>query len=192
MGLILVIVAGAELFTGNNLIAMARASRLIRTRAVLKNWVIVDVGNVLGCFGTLGLVLFANTAKLNHGALGATAVSIATAKSELTFLEAFARGILCNALVCIAVWMAMGCRSVVDKIVAILFPITAFVALGFEHSIANWFLLPYGMALDTNQVILWSGALRNLTASTLGNIMGGTILVAAVYWLAFLRNRPMG
>jgi formate/nitrite transporter FocA (FNT family) len=102
--------------------------------------------------------------------------------------EAFARGLLCNALVCLAVWLAMGGRSVADKILAILFPITAFVTMGFEHSIANWFFLPFGLALDQHGVVMVAGAARNLLVVTAGNIVGGTLLVAGVYWIAYLRG----
>ncbi len=127
---------------------MAWASRLISTRDVLRNWLLVYLGNVLGCLGTVLFVVWADIASLGGGAVGETAIQIARAKAGLSLGEAFARGVLCNALVCLAVWLAMGGRSVTDKILAILFPITAFVALGFEHSIANWFFLPFGLALD--------------------------------------------
>jgi formate/nitrite transporter len=188
LGLILVVVAGAELFTGNNLIAMAWASGLISARDVARNWVLAYAGNVVGCLATVALVLAADTAMLGDGALAKTAVAIARAKADLTLTQAFARGILCNALVCLAVWISMGGRSVTDKILAIVFPITAFVALGFEHSIANWFLLPYGLALDPADVVSPGGVARNLAAVTVGNIVGGTLLVAGVYWVAYLRD----
>ena len=187
LGLVLVVVGGAELFTGNNLLAMAWASGAIRTRDVARNWLLVYLGNVVGALGTVVLVLWAGTALLGGGALGETAVQVALAKAGLGFGEAFARGILCNALVCLAVWLAMGGRSVADKIVAVVLPITAFVALGFEHVVANWFLLPYGVALDAFGTIPVGGVLRNLVAVTLGNIVGGTLLVGGVYWVAYLR-----
>ena len=133
LGLILVVVAGAELFTGNNLIAMAWASRLIGTREVMRNWLLVYVGNVIGCLGTVLLVVWAGVAGLSDGAVGETAVRIARSKAAVPLVDAFMRGILCNALVCLAVWLAIGARSVTDKILAIIFPITAFVAIGFEH-----------------------------------------------------------
>lgn len=188
LGLILVVIAGAELFTGNNLIAMAWASRRISARAVVRNWVIAYAGNVVGCLGTVVLVWWAGVGTLGAGAVAATTVDIAAAKAALPLGEAFARGILCNALVCLALWLAMGGRSVVDKILAIVFPITAFVAIGFEHSIANWFLLPYGLALDGTGSVSLAGAGRNLVAVTAGNIVGGTLLVAGVYWIAYLRG----
>ena len=187
LGLVLVVVAGAELFTGNNLLAMAWASGLIGMRDVVRNWILVYVGNVAGCLGTVLLVLWADLASLGGGAVGETAVQIARAKADLSIGEAFARGVLCNALVCLAVWLTMGGRSVTDKILAILFPITAFVAIGLEHSIANWFFLPYGLALDEHGLVPVGGAVRNLLAVTAGNLVGGTLLVAGVYWLAYLR-----
>lgn len=189
LGLVLVLVAGAELFTGNNLLAMAWASGLIGSRDVLRNWLLVYVGNVIGCLGTVVLVLWGGIAGLDAGAVGETAIHVAGGKAALSFEGAFARGILCNALVCLAVWLAMGGRSVADKIVAVLFPITAFVAIGFEHSIANWFFLPFGLALDHQHAIPIAGVARNLVAVTAGNIVGGTLLVAGVYWVAYLRGR---
>lgn len=190
LGLILVVVAGAELFTGNNLLAMAWASRLISTRDVLRNWLLVYFGNVLGCLGTVLFVVWADIARLGDGGVGETALQIATAKAGLSLGAAFARGVLCNSLVCLAVWLAMGGRSVADKILAILFPITAFVTLGFEHSIANWFFLPFGMALDAERTLPLQGIAKNLVATTAGNLVGGTLVVAGVYWVAYLRGEP--
>lgn len=188
LGLVLVVIAGAELFTGNNLLAMAWASRLIGTRAVMRNWLLSYLGNVIGCLGTVLFVVWADIASLGGGAVGETAIQIARAKADLSLGEAFARGLLCNALVCLAVWLAMGGRSVTDKILAIVFPITAFVAIGFEHSIANWFLLPFGLALDMRGAVSVVGVARNLAAVSAGNIVGGTLLVAGVYWVAYLRG----
>lgn len=188
LGLILVVVAGAELFTGNNLIAMAWASRLIGTREVMRNWLLAYVGNVVGCLGTVLLVVWAGVAALGEGAVGDTAVRIARSKAEIPLAEALVRGILCNGLVCLAVWLAIGARSVTDKILAIIFPITAFVAIGFEHSIANWFFLPFGMVVDSQGAISVAAAAGNIALVTVGNIAGGTLLVAGVYWLAYLRG----
>jgi formate transporter len=188
LGLVLVVVAGAELFTGNNLLAMAWASRLISTRDIVRNWVIVYLGNVIGCLGTVALVLWANVAALGGGAVGETAIQIARTKAGLSGGEAFARGLLCNALVCLAVWLVLGARSVTDKILAVLFPITAFVTLGLEHSIANWFFLPFGYLLDREASVPLEGIVRNLVAVSAGNIAGGTLLVAGVYWVAYLRG----
>lgn len=188
LGLVLVVVAGAELFTGNNLIAMAWASGDIGTGDLFRNWVNVYLGNVVGCLGTVILIVWADTGLLGDGMVGETAIATARAKAELSALTAFARGVLCNALVCLAVWLAMGGRSVTDKILAVLFPVTAFVALGFEHSIANWFFLPYGFWLDPDGMEYLPGMGRNLIAVTAGNVVGGSLLVAAVYWLAYLRD----
>lgn len=188
LGLVLVVVAGAELFTGNNLIAMAWASGLIGTREVMRNWLLAYVGNVIGCLGTVLLVMLANVASMGDGAVGETAVGIARAKADIPLAEAFTRGILCNALVCLAVWLATGARSVTDKILAVLFPITAFVAIGLEHSIANWFFLPFGLAVDASGAASIVGAGRNIVAVTAGNVVGGTVLVAGVYWVAYLRG----
>lgn len=190
LGLILVVVAGAELFTGNNLVAMAWASKRITLGELLRNWRIVYVGNVLGSLATVALVVAAGTDELGGGAVGETALAIGRAKATLAPLSALARGIGCNALVCLAVWLAMGGRSVTDKVLAIVFPITAFVAVGFEHSIANWFFLPWAIALGGEGLLM--GAVWNLVVVTLGNVLGGTFLVAGVYWLAYLRpgRRP--
>ena len=187
LGLILVVIGGAELFTGNNLLAMAWAGGLISTKDVLRNWALVYTGNVLGCLGTVVLVWWGNVGSLGQGAVGETMLNIAHAKAGLGWGEAIARGILCNTLVCLAVWLAMGGHSVTDKILAILFPISGFVAMGFEHSIANWFFLPLGDVLDASHSLNTTGAIQNLAAVTLGNILGGTLLVAGVYWLAYLR-----
>jgi formate transporter len=188
LGLVLVVIAGAELFTGNNLLAMAWASGLIRTRDLLRNWGLVYAGNVIGSLATVVFVVWGNVASLGAGAVGNTAVQIAMAKANLSLGEAFARGVMCNALVCLAVWLTMSGRTVADKILAILFPITAFVAIGFEHSIANWFFLPLGLALDRQGMVSLAGVVSNLVASTAGNIVGGTLLVAGVYWVAYLRT----
>jgi formate transporter len=188
LGLVLVVVGGAELFTGNNLLGMAWASDLISTRDVLRNWLLTYLGNVVGCLGTVLLVVWADTASLGGGAVGEMALQIARAKADLSLTEAFTRGILCNALVCLAVWLAMGGHSVTDKVLGMLLPVSAFVAIGFEHSIANWFFLPYGLALDGQSVVSAVGVCRNLVAVSAGNIIGGTVLVAGVYWLAYLRG----
>jgi formate/nitrite transporter len=192
LGLVLVVIAGAELFTGNNLLALAWASRLITARDVLRNWLLVYAGNVVGCLGTLMFVAWADVASLGNGAVGDTVLAMATSKAALAPGTAFARGVLCNALVCLAVWLAMGGRSVTDRILAIVFPITAFVAMGFEHSIANWFLLPWGLVLDTQGLLSVTDVARNLLVVTAGNLVGGTLLVAGVYWVAYLRAGPGG
>jgi formate/nitrite transporter len=188
LGLILVIVGGAELFTGNNLVAMAWASRRITSAEILRNWGLVYAGNALGALGTVGLVFLAQVAQFGDGAVRETALAIGRHKAALGIGEALALGVLCNGLVCLAVWLAMGGRSVADKVLAIVFPITAFVTMGFEHSIANLFFLPYALALGGfGDLQLIAGTVRNLLAVTLGNVLGGTVLVAGVYWLAYLR-----
>jgi formate/nitrite transporter len=189
LGLILVVVGGAELFTGNNLVAMAWASRRITSVELLRNWSLAYLGNALGALGTVGFVCLGRVHQLGDGAVGATAVAIGRHKAALGFIEAVALGVLCNALVCLAVWLAMGGRTVTDKVLAIVFPITAFVTIGLEHSIANMFFLPYAFVLQgLRDVPFLTGALHNLVAVTLGNLLGGTVLVAGVYWLAYLRG----
>jgi len=193
LGLVLVVVGGAELFTGNNLIAMAWAVGCVQTSQVIKNWVWVYLGNLLGAFGTVVLVLLAGVPALGDGAVGDTMVQIARSKVALDPVSAVARGILCNVLVCLAVWLCMAARSVTDKILAIVLPISAFVACGFEHSVANMFFLPLGIALTASgaDALSWSGALMNLGLVTVGNLIGGTGLVALVYWFVYLRGDGM-
>jgi formate transporter len=188
LGLILVVIAGAELFTGNNLLAMAWADKKITTRDLLRNWIFSYFGNTLGCLLTVVIIWYAGIAELNQGAIGKSAVQIAESKISLSFSAAVARGVLCNALVCVAIWLVMACRSVTDKILAVIFPVTAFVTIGFEHSIANWFFLPYAKMLDTTIPI--NEILKNIAAVTIGNIFGGTVLVAGIYYLAYIKKSP--
>ncbi|MFQ5992182.1 MAG: formate/nitrite transporter family protein [Nitrospiraceae bacterium] len=194
LGLVLILVGGAELFTGNNLIAMAWAAGRIRTRQLLENWGWVYLGNLIGAIGTVALTLLARTGGLAEGDVGQTAMDIARNKASLSPATALARGILCNALVCLAVWLCMGARGVADKILAIVFPISAFVACGFEHSIANMYFLPLGMtlAMGSSAPIEVTDALSNLLFVTIGNILGGTMLVALIYWFIYLRNSSDG
>ncbi|MFO1252237.1 MAG: formate/nitrite transporter family protein [Inhella sp.] len=188
LGLILVVVAGAELFTGNNLLAMAWASRRVSTPLLLRHWLLAYAGNVLGAAGCALLAWLAGLDALAQGQLGETALRIAQAKAALSPTEALARGVLCNALVCLAVWLALAGRSVADKVLAIVFPVTAFVAIGAEHCIANWFFLPYAWALDGQGTLALPALAANLAWVTVGNLLGGTLLVAGVYWLAYLRQ----
>ena len=190
LGLILVVVAGAELFTGNNLVAMAWASGHVTFRQLLRNWVLVYIGNVAGALATVALVVVAGSDELGGGQVGQTAISIGAAKATKGVLPLLALGIGCNALVCLAVWLSIAGRSVTDKVLAIVFPITAFVAVGFEHSIANWFFLPWAIALGAEEIV--GGAAQNLLLVTIGNILGGTLLVAGVYWVAYLRPAKGG
>ena len=202
LGLILVVVAGAELFTGNNLVAMAWASRRIRFAELVRNWVLVYIGNVVGAIATAALVYAAGVHGLGDGALGEKAVAIGAAKAELGFTTALARGVACNVLVCLAVWLAMAGRSVTDKVLAIVFPITAFVAGGFEHCVANMYFIPIawlikvfdpafaaGTGVDTATITVGGFLLRNLLPVTIGNMIGGSIMVGVFYWSIFLRRR---
>lgn len=189
MGLVLVVLAGAELFTGNNLIAMAWASRLVTTREVIRNWAIVYAGNVAGCAATAALVAGSGVFDAGDGVAGRSVAAAAAAKAALPVGEAFCRGILCNALVCLAVWVAMASRSAGGKIAAVVLPVAAFVACGFEHSIANWFIFSAAAFCGDPAAPAASGAFRNLGAVTAGNVVGGTLLVAAVYWFAYLRSQ---
>jgi formate transporter len=189
LGLVLVTVAGAELFTGNNLIAMAWASGQVGSLALLRNWALVCSANLVGAVGLALLAWLSGQGGLNQGDVGRAAVRIALAKAELPWGEAFFRGVLCNVLVCMAVWMAMAGRSVTDKAVAIVFPITAFVAAGFEHSIANLYFFPLAMLLGAP--LAGADMVRNLVSVIAGNLVGGSVLVALVYWLVYLRADPL-
>lgn len=187
LGLVLVVVAGAELFTGNNLIVMAWADKRITGVQLLRNWGLVYLGNFAGALATAGGVAFSGVLELNGGAVGATAAAIAESKLQLAPLEALIRGILCNALVCLAVWLCFAAHSVSGKILAILFPISAFVGLGFEHSVANMYVIPVTMFSGLLESDI-SGLLINLSIVTLGNIIGGSLLVALVYWVIYRRD----
>jgi formate transporter len=205
LGLILVVVAGAELFTGNNLIVMAWASRRVRTRSMLRNWVIVYAGNFVGAIATVVLVFVSGQYRFAGGAVGAAALSAANTKGGYGFVQAFALGILCNALVCLAVWLTYSAHSTTDRILAIVPPIAAFVAVGFEHSVANMFFIPIGILIRDYAppefwasighvpadypAVDWAGFVSNLVPVTLGNIVGGAVLVAGIYWLIYLRPR---
>jgi formate/nitrite transporter len=194
LGLILVVVAGAELFTGNNLQVMAWAGGRITTVELVRNWMVIYFGNFVGSMGLVVLVLLSEHWRMNGEAVGITAVKIAAAKAALPFWEAFFRGVLCNILVCLAVWLALAGRSVVDKIFAIIFPISAFVAAGFEHSIANMYFIPLGILVHEQlpaaalPAVSWAGLISNLIPVTLGNIVGGGGMVAAVYYLVYCRR----
>ncbi len=187
LGLILVLVGGAELFTGNNLIVMAWAERKVSSTELLRNWAVVYLANLVGALGAVALFYLAGALDLNGGEVGKTAAGIARAKLDLDFPTAFFRGVLCNMLVCLAVWLCFAARRVTGKILAIVFPISAFVALGFEHSVANMYLIPIGM-LASGEGIGVAGLIANLVPVTLGNIVGGSGLVALTYWLVYLRH----
>jgi formate/nitrite transporter len=184
LGLILVVVAGAELFTGNNLIVMAYVSKKVTTYQLFRNWLIVYLGNLVGALIMVGLIYYSG--HWSSGEVGAKALAIANKKVNLSFNEALVRGILCNILVCLAVWLCFAGRSVTDKILAIVFPITAFVALGFEHSVANMYFVPAGNP-DISQLTIHDFVINNLLPVTIGNIIGGSVMVGAVYWFIYLR-----
>jgi formate/nitrite transporter len=196
LGLILVVVAGAELFTGNNLIAMAWAEGKVSTFEVLRNWTIVCVANFAGAAGLAVIVFLSGHLGINGGAVALQAVKIAAAKAALPAVEAFYSGVMCNILVCMAVWMAFAGRSVIDKAVAIVFPISAFVAAGFEHSIANMYFFPVAMlqlssaasAVPGAELIDTAHMLRNFALVIAGNIVGGSVLVALVYHIVYRRG----
>jgi formate transporter len=202
LGLILVVVAGAELFTGNNLIVMAWASRRVSTARLLRNWTIVWVGNLVGALATAALMTVTKQYTFDHGQVGVTALGIAAAKTSLGWWQAVALGMFCNALVCLAVWLAYSARSTADKVLAIIPPIAAFVASGFEHSVANMYFIPYGLFIKADHAyvaslsdapklanLTWGRFLwANLIPVTLGNIVGGALMVGAIYWFVYLRR----
>lgn len=205
VGLILVVVGGAELFTGNTLMVMALASRKIGWPEMLRAWTIVYLGNLVGAVGTAALAVLAGQYLYDGGGVGKVALGIARAKAELPFLQALFLGVLCNVLVCLAVWLSLAARSVADKVLAILLPIAAFVAAGFEHSVANMYFIPLGqMILAWAPDSFWSmtglapadygpvgfgGLVANLVPVTIGNVIGGGVLVGLVYWFVYLRRR---
>jgi formate/nitrite transporter len=200
LGLILVIVAGAELFTGNNLIVMAYVDGKVSLSQLLSNWLIVFTGNFLGALGIVFLVSVSGHWHIGSDALAHKALLIANSKVNLAWLEAFSRGVLCNILVCLAVWLCFAGRTVVDKILAIIFPVSAFVAMGFEHCVANMFFIPAGLIIKQMGLLEISSALNldnlttiqfitsNLIPVTLGNIIGGSVFVGLFYWFIYLRR----
>lgn len=204
-GLIMVVVGGAELFTGNMLMIIAAAGRKISLGALLRNWGIAFIGNLIGSLLVAALAIAGGWAKAGSGAVGLNLLQIGEAKSSLGFLPAIALGILCNLLVCMAVWMCFSARSTTDKILCIVPPITAFVAAGFEHSVANMFFIPaalllksfggtaffdlIGMAPADFPNLTWSNFfLHNLLPVTIGNMIGGAIMVGLVYWLIYRKK----
>lgn len=207
LGLIMVVVGGAELFTGNNMIVMAWANRKVTTGALLNNWLIAFVGNALGTLAMAVMAFVSTQYTFGNGAVGLAALATANSKAALAFFPALVLGLLCNALVCLAVWMCYSARTTIDRIVTIVPPITAFVASGFEHSIANIYFIPVGLLIKAGApesfwasigktpadfpALTWEGFFNNLIPVTIGNIIGGSVFVAAVYWFVYLR-RKMG
>jgi len=206
LGLILVVIAGAELFTGNTLIVMGFIERKVSARQLIKGWSIVYLGNLVGSLMMVLLMYYTDQWGFHGSMVGGKALLIADAKVNIGFLEAFMRGILCNVLVCLAIWLAFSGRSTIDKILAVIFPITAFVASGFEHCVANMYFVPMGLVLKgqadvlaaaqsmAGQPIMLSNLtvagfiVKNLIPVTLGNIIGGSLLVGVIYWSVYLRQ----
>ncbi len=205
LGLILVVVGGAELFTGNMLMVIPFAARKISTVSLLRNWLVVYIGNFLGSIIVAILMLLSRTHTFASGELGKTILTIANSKMQYTFIQAFSLAILCNILVCLAVWMAFSARNTTDKIMAIVFPITAFIAAGFEHSVANMYLIPVALllksfdpvfALSTGldiRALNWGDFfIKNLIPVSLGNMVGGILFVGLVYFFIYNRHTTVG
>jgi formate transporter len=205
LGLILVIVGGAELFTGNNLIIMAWASRRLSTYRVLRNWGIVYIGNIFGAVVTALFVFWGQHYEMANGAVGLTALNVGLGKVNLDFMQAIILGILCNAMVCMAVWLTYSARTVFGRVTAIIFPIAGFVAAGFEHCVANMYFIPYailvkigapdafwqsiGKSVTSYDTLTWGRFIvNNLIPVTIGNMIGGVFFVALVYWVIYLRK----
>jgi formate transporter len=204
LGLILVVVGGAELFTGDMLMVMAWASGRLPITRMLRAWGIIYVGNLVGALGTAVLIFLSGHHEVGKGLIAAAALAAASGKAVLPFFDVFVRGILANVLVCMAVWATLGGRTVADKVLVIVLPVAAFVAAGFEHSIANMYLLPYAWMIKAGASSdLWAmmggsasefDALtlramgKNLIAATAGNFVGGALLVGLVYWFIYLRR----
>ena len=169
------------------MIVMAWADRKITALDMLRNWTLVYMGNLVGAVATAIFVYWSGTLDMGGGAVSRTALSIAQAKISLPYDQAVIRGILCNALVCLAVWLSYAARDVAGKILAIIFPISAFVALGFEHSVANMYFIPLGMMVGDSITI--GQLLGNLVPVTIGNLIGGSVLVGLVYWIAYRRGQ---
>jgi len=204
-GLVMVVIGGAELFTGNNMIVMAWASGKVTTRALLLNWVLSFAGNFLGAIATAALVFYSTQYTFGGGAVALAALSTASAKTSLAFIPALTLGIICNAMVCLAVWMCFSARTNIDRVVTIIPPIAAFAAAGFEHCIANVYFIPMGLFIKAGAPnsfwqainktagdypdLTWNNFIvGNLIPVTIGNIIGGSIMVAAVYWFVYLRK----
>lgn len=206
LGLILVVIGGAELFTGNNLLTMAWAGRKVSLRQMLHNWLIVYFGNMLGAFSIVVLIFYSGHYLFGNGITGDNILNIAEAKCQLGFMQAIVLGILCNILVCLAIWLCYSARTTQGKILSIIFPITAFVAAGFEHSVANMYFIPMGLMLKSKaDPMLWklldtspaqyealnlhNYLINNLLPVSIGNIIGGAVFVGLAYWFIYLRKQ---
>jgi formate/nitrite transporter len=199
LGLILIVLGGAELFTGNGLLTVSCLSKKISTVDVLKNWVIVYFGNFLGSLLLVGFIFAAGSYAAYDGSIAVRILQVSSAKASLSFWPALLRGILCNWLVCLAVWLAGSAEDTTGKILAIVFPISAFIAMGLEHSVANMFIIPFGMLLAGDPALVAKagvdagslnamGLFGNLLPVTIGNLIGGALFVAAVYWYIYLHE----
>lgn len=205
VGLALVLVGGSQLFTGNTMtLAVAWAQRRVTALRVLRAWAIVYAANLVGSLVIAGLVFLGGQYTMGEGVVGEAALSSAEGKVQLSFVEAVALGILANFLVCLAVWLSYSARTTADKILALLLPIWAFVAAGLEHSVANMYLIPIGLIIKDGAPdsfwasigsdpsaypdLTWGGFLGNLLPVTIGNIIGGSILVGVAYWYVYLRS----
>jgi formate transporter len=209
LGLILVIVGGAELFTGNTLIVMAWASGKVSSALVLRNWSIVYLGNLVGALATVAVMFITGQYAFGDGSVGLAALAIGNAKAGLEFVPAIALGMMCNALVCLAVWLTFSARTTTDRILAIVPPIAAFVAAGFEHSVANMYFIPEAIAIrtwapdrfwaaigrvpsDFPDLTVQAFLFGNLLPVTIGNVIGGALMVGVVYWFVYLRGDRRG
>ncbi|NPD30769.1 formate/nitrite transporter family protein [Eggerthellaceae bacterium zg-1084] len=193
LGLVLVLCCGSELFTGNSLMLTAKASKRIGWGDMSKNWAIVWLGNLAGALLAVSLIYLAGVWKLNAGGVGEAMVAVAAGKVALTPEAIFFKGIMCNIFVCLAVWIGFGARTTVDKVIGIILPISAFVAAGFEHCVANMFFLPMGLLLNTLGVgaagaVSVSGLAVNLAIATAGNVVGGA-LVGMAYWFIYKHGK---
>lgn len=197
LGLSLVLVGGAELFTGSTMTVMAMASGHVTFGQVLRNWVVVWVGNLVGALGLVFLVFMSHHMEMNNGGIGVATLKLAIGKIQPDAVTIFFKGILCNMMVCLGVWLAYACRSVADKIIAMLLPIGLFVAAGFEHCVANMYFLPMAWLLTVTghvpagldvSAITIPGILHNLLFATLGNIVGGSVLIGGMYWLIYRKG----
>lgn len=208
LGTILIVIAGAELFNSNNLIIMAYLDKKISLTKLLRNWGIVFLGNLFGALSVVVWMYLARQWSFNNFLMGAKTLLIAYDKVNHSFLQAFAQGVICNALVCLAIWLCYGGHSVTDKILSVILPTTTFVTLGYEHTVANMYFIPMGLILKNHSDVIQAankitgGAsfeitsltlrnylLKNMLPVTLGNIFGGSVLVGLVYWFIYLRKK---
>ena len=205
-GLMLVVIAGGELFTGNTMIFAGVLDNKITMGAMLKNWFFVYLGNFIGSLFIAYMMVQSSLFNSGDNVLGGVTIKIAVYKVGLNFMQAFFLGLMCNWLVCLAVWMAYGAKDMVGKLFAIFFPIWLFITSGFEHSIANMYYIPADILAKSNKAwvdaavvlgvtpeklghLTWASFfIKNLIPVTLGNIVGGGIFVAAIYWFVFIRK----